>query len=106
MKIQRKWPILCGPLCFFVSFVVQPKKWSEKSEKLMNGNFRLFYFSLFVLHYSLSPHIISQQHKKALPLQAGPVMLCGVQHYNLAESSLPALKRATFFALILITAPV
>ena len=28
------------------------------------------------------------------------------QHYNLAASSLPALKRATFFALILITAPV
>jgi hypothetical protein len=27
-------------------------------------------------------------------------------NYNLAESSLPALKRATFLALILITSPV
>ena len=29
-----------------------------------------------------------------------------VQHYNLADSSLPALNLATFFALIFITAPV
>src|SRR5918993_3044570 len=29
-----------------------------------------------------------------------------VQHYNLADNSFPALKRATFLALILITAPV
>ena len=32
--------------------------------------------------------------------------MCLLQHYILADNSLPALNLATFFALILITAPV